>query len=111
MTGQKKISLTNGSAGPQNERQSSEQSTCKVPPSTPRNENENDGAKNEDEPSTNFVLSPEEALRTLINGRVNLRKTARCGLIVRTRDKSRRVRDTLGFNGYTSDEKELDRGP
>ena len=106
-----RTALTDGSASPQSEGERREQSTSEVPLGTPRYQDKNDGAEEETEPCTNFVLGTQEGFGTLVNGSVNFVKTASRGLVVRTVHEAGRVRNALGTDGNACDDEELDEGP
>lgn len=106
-----RTALTDGSASSQNKGESREQPTSKVPLSTPRYQDKNDGTEEETEPCTNFVLGTQEGFGTLVNGGVNFVKTASRGLVVRTVHEAGRVRYALGTDGNACDDEELDESP
>eukprot|EP00970_Alexandrium_tamarense_P007091 scaffold1234_cov190-Alexandrium_tamarense.AAC.15 len=98
-----KTTLTDGSTSAKNKRQGRESTTCKVPPSSPRNEHKDDDRKDQNEPSAHHVLGTKEGFCPLINGGVDLIETTGGGLVVGSANEAGGVRDAFGADGDAGD--------
>jgi hypothetical protein len=109
-----KIATGHGGYGAEQKGQGGKDAPVGVPAGPPRHQNENDNAKDHDEPKADRVFGSQERFGAFVNGRVDLLETRRL-FIVRAIFRQERlffpttaaVRD----NANTGDNVELDGGP